>query len=109
MPRLLFIVILAWFVSWGFYAYAHDWYPASCCSETDCAPIRVENVKPVPGGYAVFVPQDEHPQVHQTSFQTVVPYDKMRPSPDGDYHICLRPEGVAGERVLCFFGPPMGS
>lgn len=83
-------------------AQAHDWYPASCCSGIDCAPLAAENVRTGPSGYAVVIPPGSHPQwgkERATALTLTVPYRDAKPSPDGKFHICLNPEGA----LLCFF------
>lgn len=82
-------------------AYPHDapsgWsYPFTCCSGYDCRHVHTGAVRAGADGYVV--PSGE-----------VVGYadDRIRPSPDGEYHWC----SVAGKddgRTLCLFVPPMG-
>jgi hypothetical protein len=96
MKRLLMIVTiiaLAFIVS----AHSHSWYPPACCHDMDCHPV--DDIKVLPdGGFEV-----------KSNGQTIlVPENFPRQrSQDGNYHICFRDWGAAGEQVLihCFFEP----
>ncbi|WP_134495985.1 hypothetical protein [Microvirga pakistanensis] len=74
---------------------AHDWYPASCCSERDCRALveaMGETVLDAAGRFELWDGR-------------TVDREKARPSPDGRFHLC---ETTAG-RILCFFAPPGAS
>lgn len=82
-------------------ALAHSWYPYECCSSRDCFAVEEQNVRTVPGGYAL---QDG----------TMIAYREARPSPDGKYHVCRRQDGTGAlirlpEKPACFWAPQMGS
>lgn len=82
--------------------YAHDWYPASCCSGTDCAPIGPQSVRETNGGYVVTIQPGTHPMWRSDRPAPLVvriPYREAKPSPDGAWHICLNGQG----ELLCFF------
>ena len=84
-------------------AEAHDWYEPVCCSDTDCAPIPDSAVREGPNGYEVTLQPGQHPMVKEP-LSYVVPYDKVRQSPDGKYHACItatgyRPCFYAGGRL----------
>lgn len=82
-------------------------YEYACCGMHDCAPIRPEQVRTTRGGYVVTVPSGSHPQIgpdHPTITVTI-PYNGVKPSQDGDYHLCL---AASDKRVLCFYAPPGG-
>lgn len=73
-------------------AAAHEWYPASCCSEKDCTPLTEADVKETPDGWLI---QGRH----------VVRYGKQTgPSPDGRFHGCF----TEAKYLNCFFAPPPG-
>lgn len=78
-------------------ALAHSWYPYECCSEQDCFPVAVENVKTTTGGWLL---QDG----------TFVGFREARVSPDGRYHVCRYNDGkgalisVSG-KAACFWAP----
>lgn len=78
-------------------AVAHSWYPHDCCSDRDCYPVPVSDVKTVPGGWLV-------------EGKTFVGYADARPSPDGKFHICRYQDGKAGvirpvNQPFCFWAP----
>jgi len=72
---------------------ASGWaYPPSCCSQNDCREFPGERMKETPRGY--LFPSG-----------LVLPYadDRIKPSPDGKFHICQN-----RLRVICLFVPPRG-
>lgn len=78
-------------------ALAHSWYPAECCSERDCYPIEVHDVKAVTGGWLV-------------ERSTFITYAEARPSPDGKFHICRYQDGKGAlikmpGKPACFWAP----
>jgi hypothetical protein len=70
---------------------AHEWYPPSCCSGGDCAPIAEQRVRATPTGYLV---DEKFPVKHS----------EVRKSMDGRYHGCF-PKPT---ELRCFFAPPRG-
>jgi hypothetical protein len=94
MKRLLAMSILS---AGAFSAEAHDWYPRSCCSGSDCGPV-ISSARAERGLWAttrngtVFVPD-------------VFPWE---PSPDGRMHVCVRRDFVDPSKfaVLCVFRGP---
>lgn len=74
-------------------AVAHSFYPASCCSDHDCYPVKG---KPATGG---------HIFIHPDGRQWLIPFSEIRPSEDEDYHLCLPP---GREKPVCAFAPPLG-
>ena len=101
-------------------AKAHDapsgiWqYPIQCCSGFDCDHIHEDQVRAVEGGYRVHVPVGSHMSVRVEDIDEVIPYNKVKPSPDGEYHICIQRQSqssvpgsdIVGGKILCFFAPP---
>lgn len=87
-------------------------YPWACCSGNDCAHIAAHHVETKADGYHVSVAPGEHQMVKQ-AVTFVIPYgdQKIRMSPDGEYHLCLRQGGTSAalSRVICFFAPPPGA
>ena len=79
-------------------ALAHSFYPYECCSDRDCFPIPVHDVKATPQGW--FIVKD----------RITIPYENARRSPDGMFHICRREDGK-GEIITpasqppCFWAP----
>lgn len=85
-------------------------YPPGCCNSAathptgDCAPIPEMSVRETPDGYAVTLAPGQHPKLKSKGYSGLIPYRSARPSPDGEYHICLSTDGA---RRYCFFSPPM--
>lgn len=76
-------------------ATAHDWYPASCCSEKDCRAL-LEN-----GGETV----SEIPEGWRLWDGRMVRRGVAKLSPDGKFHLCE----TLSKSILCFFVPPGSS
>jgi len=104
---ILAMISLAILFALVFGAFAHNapsgWtYPATCCSGHDCGRIAADRVEQTPEGFVVTVMPGEHVMVeHWPPLVLVVPYNdpRIRPSPDGDYHLCVNAERT----LLCFF------
>jgi hypothetical protein len=97
--RQVIVAVLAWafiiFVSATYYkAYSHSWYDPWCCNNTDCAPLKPEEITVNDKGYTIkgefFIPHGD---------------ERIRLSRDWDYHFCEYPKGEA----RCFYVPPGGS
>lgn len=78
-------------------ALAHSWYPFECCSDRDCFPVAVEDVRISPVGYTL-------------TDGTLIEYAEARPSPDGRFHICRRQDGKGPiirlhKKPACFWAP----
>lgn len=96
-------------------AHAHDapsgWnYPAVCCQGVngpgghgDCQKIDSKTVKPVSGGYQVTIGPGDH-MLATREHVFFIPYEDVKESGDGDYHLCLWP---TEDTARCFFSPPM--
>lgn len=86
-------ISILFFVSVG-YALSHSWYDPWCCNNTDCAPLKPEEVSVTGEGYLIkgefFIPHGD---------------ERIRLSRDWDYHFCEYPRGEA----RCFYVPPGGS
>jgi hypothetical protein len=82
-------------------ARAHDhWIShnfAWCCGNEDCAPVKTENVRVVPGGYLIV----------QTG--EVIPESQALPSVDGEYWRCQYMKGALKGQTRCFFRGLAGS
>lgn len=83
-------------------------YPIVCCSNRDCGQIPASSVQITSEGYAVTLQPGMHdfitPATGPKSY--VIPYSRARVSPDGEFHICIRPADL---QLLCFFAPPPGA
>jgi hypothetical protein len=82
-------------------ALAHSWYPYECCSERDCFPVPIAQVKVIKGGW----------QLHDG---TIIEHAEARPSPDGQFHVCRHNDGKGGlirkhKAPACFWAPVVGS
>ena len=78
-------------------------YPVSCCSGIDCGEIPARTVTEGPDGYRVHLEPGDH-QFVKESVTYLVPYETVKPSPDGMYHICINLE----MKLLCFFAGARG-
>lgn len=78
-------------------AFAHDWYPWSCCSATDCWPTGEGQLEPDP---------TYTPQGWRLSDGVIVPFHQARPSPDGRFHVCRKGGQSAGALITPPAEPP---
>jgi hypothetical protein len=106
----IIIAVMCFAVAWSLKAHQapSGWaYPYECCSNQDCARVAPESVRERRGGWHVTVLPGTHPQVPAgaPAVMVFVPVNEARPSPDGEWHICLHP---SDKRLLCFFNPPGG-
>ena len=79
-------------------------YPPLCCTGIDCAQIEPEAVRETSGGFIVTIVPGGHPmwpKKEQVPLVLEVPHQKVRPSPDGHWHLCI--DALGG--FLCFFAP----
>ena len=101
----LFACAAFFVLAWYFFtstASAHEaptgWtYPYACCSGQDCREVPSASVKEMPDGY------------HLPSGEIVPMTDgRIRPSPDGETHLCTV-AGADDGRMICLFLPPKGA
>jgi hypothetical protein len=90
--------LVAAFLMASFPALGHSFYPYECCSDVDCYPIAVEDVKATPKGWFI------------TKERITIPYESARPSPDGRFHICRNELGkgtliTPSGQPPCFWAP----
>lgn len=102
-------------------AAAHDWYTGTidpvtlggCCGVADCAPLKISAgvLDAVEDGYRIRLTAEQAAAINparRTPVDTVVTWDRIQPSPDGQFHMCLptypRPEMRAD--FFCFWAPP---
>lgn len=78
-------------------AFAHSWYPQECCQGIECQPLPKDRVREVPGGWMI-LDNDEF-----------IPFSQARPSPDGQFHRCVKDFWVPNSPTRCFFAPEFGS
>ena len=74
-------------------------YPSECCHDRDCREADPGEVEEVQGGYRV------------APSATYLPHgdDRLRPSPDGRWHVCNQTPGDRTSPPLCVFVPNQGS
>jgi len=103
-------------------AMGHEWYTEkrdpwfpkqSCCGNTDCAQLLIE-----PGvlamdadGYIIRLTLEQTRRINpysQAPIDAHIPWDRVQPSEDGNYHICIMSVHRENSRhgVYCFFAPP---
>lgn len=86
-------------------------YPFECCAGFDCAAVPSEAVSITAQGYRVTLRPGEHPMIRDREWTDTIPYGEAKPSPDGEFHICIRPATHAKAPLsrICFWAPPPGS
>lgn len=90
------------------------WYPnQSCCGGMDCAQLIIE-----PGvmtteaeGYRIRLSLEQSRRINaysQAPIDALIPWERVQPSEDGNYHICIMSQHRENDRhgVYCFFAPP---
>lgn len=70
-------------------------YPYQCCSDRDCRPVHGAAIVEGPDGYVV----------EETGEIIGYKDSRLKPSPDDEFHLCLRPGNVRS-RAICLFVPP---
>ena len=73
-------------------AQAHDWYPPECCSGRDCFRINADELVETRNGDWLYVPRN-----------IIFPRDKVRPSQDRHFHVCIGNSGYNDGVPLCAF------
>ncbi len=103
-------------------AQAHSWYsekrdplyPAqSCCGGMDCAQLVIEPgvLEAEADGYRVRLTLEQTRRINRYStapIDALVVWERVQPSEDGNYHICIMSNHRANARqgVYCLFAPP---
>lgn len=102
-------------------AAAHDWYTGTrdpvtgggCCGKADCAILQVD-----PGvligeadGYRLRLTAEQAAKINparRLPVDTLIPWDRVQPSHDGNYHLCLPGYPTPSMRAdfFCFWAPP---
>jgi hypothetical protein len=77
------------------HALAHSWYPWECCSERDCFPISIPRSEIARTETGWFLKKE----------RITIPFDAVRSSPDGQFHIC-RTEAGEGTLITPHGKPP---
>ena len=102
-------------------AAAHDWYTGtidpvtlgSCCGTQDCAALKIE-----PGvleghvdGYRLRLTAEQAAKINplrKMPVDTIIKWERIQPSPDGSFHLCLPtyPTPTMRADFFCFWAPP---
>ncbi|ABA78469.1 hypothetical protein GQF56_10615 [Rhodobacter sphaeroides] len=82
-------------------AFAHNWYPFTCCSDRDCHPIAETEVTAGPKGWVI----------RRTG--EIIGYDdeRLRQTPKqagNSFHLCTT-DGKPDGKTICLFVPQFGS
>ena len=70
-------------------------YPPECCGDRDCHAVRAADVVETFEGYVV----------KETGETIAYGDDRVRQSPDGDFHLCI-PRSEVSPSAECLFVPP---
>jgi hypothetical protein len=73
-------------------AQAHDWYPPECCSGRDCFRVDADELVETRSGDWLYVPRN-----------ITFPRDKVRPSQDRHFHVCIGNSAYNDGQPLCAF------
>jgi hypothetical protein len=102
-------------------AYAHSWYSekrdpvtgGGCCGGHDCEILTITPgvLEAVEDGYHIRLTAEQAKRINPSRnvpVDTVIPWDRVQPSEDGNWHICLPtyPVGSMNRDFFCFFAPP---
>jgi len=96
MRKLLTILVLLTSAP----AFSHSFYDPVCCSNKDCKPIPVGDVKATPAGWQIVLTGE------------VLEYGswRVKDSPDGKFHRCaMSADFSAKGHTLCLYVPPAGA
>lgn len=69
-------------------AWAHSWYDGWCCHDRDCKPVAAEEI----------IHNDDGTMSYRNCR---FPKARILPSQDGDYHVCILPNGAC----QCLYRP----
>lgn len=103
-------------------ANAHSWYTQKkdpvtqlgCCGGSDCATLLIEPgvISAEVDGYRIRLTLEQAQRINRNRLEpldVLVPWDRVQPSEDGNWHICIpRFEDVTVGNFYCFFAPPNG-
>jgi hypothetical protein len=110
---LYFLVVPASAHSW--YSKKHDpVYMGSCCGGSDChefAAIPDESITAEATGFRIRLTGEQAHAINPNTnipIDALVTYDRVQPSEDGNWHICIMTFSRANERggIYCLFAPP---
>lgn len=119
--RFWLLVLAIWGIPTA--ALAHSWYSTkidpvyrnSCCGGTDCNRLTItpSNIRAEADGYRIVLSLDETRKINPYSvapIDALVKWERVQPSEDGNWHICVMTSFRADERggIYCLFQPPSG-
>ena len=102
-------------------ANAHSWYSEkidpvfrqSCCGGSDCGKMIISKgvLTAEPDGYHIKLTLEQTKEINPYSMAPIdatVSWDRIQPSEDGNYHICLMTQHRDNVRggIYCLFAPP---
>jgi hypothetical protein len=103
-------------------AHAHSWYSGktdpvfggSCCGGSDCnkfAAIPDESITAEDDGYRIILTHEQAKTINPwatSGINALVTYDRVQPSEDGNWHICIMTSHRDNMRggIYCLFSPP---
>lgn len=119
MRAVLALGVLAGIMGATSVAHAHWWYTAKhdpvtlrgCCGNSDCHELAIEPgvLTPEPDGFRIRLTAEQAQRINPGRLEpldVLVPWSRVQPSEDGNYHMCLpRFNGVTPGDFYCFFMP----
>jgi hypothetical protein len=117
MPRLA--AVLAFLILCVVPASAHSWYSQKsdpvtkqgCCGGQDCREIALsaDNFTPEATGFRIRLTAEQSKIINPRRLEPLdilVPFERVQPSEDGNYHLCIPSfNGVTRGDFYCFFAP----
>jgi hypothetical protein len=117
---ILLTAAVLWLI-WVVPGFAHSWYSekvdpvykAPCCGGNDCAMLKIDPgvLSAEEGGYRIRLTPEQANKINRYTLMpldALVTWDRVQPSEDGNWHICIMSYSRAGERggIYCLFAPP---
>lgn len=102
-------------------ANAHSWYSqkidpvykSGCCGISDCARLMTEEgvMSVEDTGYRIVLTHEQAKKINPyatSGINALVTWDRVQPSEDGNWHICIMTHHRDNERggIYCLFAPP---
>lgn len=113
-------LVLAVFIIDANRAHSHSWYSGqrdpvtngNCCGGSDCAILKLEPgvLTPDGDGYIIRLTLEQARKINparKTPFEALIKRERIQPSEDGNWHICIPTDsGLVRDDFFCFFEPP---
>lgn len=104
------------------HAEAHSWYSSKkdprtqlgCCGGSDCNTLIISPgvISGEVDGYRIRLTLEQAQRINPGRVEpldVLIPWDRVQPSEDGNWHICIpRWNDVTVGNFYCFFAPPNG-